>query len=126
MKNQNYKSIVSWALACAAINVPEQLPDASGFPDLFKKQVLDNYQLMVVTKAVNGEWEPTMETTEERHFPVFWIKERASGRGLAILAVNCDGSATGVGPRLVCETEEQAQFVADTFLSLYEEYLLRY
>lgn len=117
---------MSWAVACTAISIPEQLPDVSGFPDLFKKQVLDHYKLMVVVKAVNGDWEPTMETTEERYFPVFWIKKLASGRGLAIYVVRYGDSTAYVGPRLCCETEEQAKFVAEVFLSLYEEYLLRY
>ncbi len=126
MRNVNYRDITSWALACAATNVPETLPAASEYPERFRKSQNLHYQLMVMTEAINGDWVPNMEDTTQRKWSAwFWIVKEAAGFGLSLFGTGYSQAITALGSRLVFETEEQAKFAAKQFIKLYAEYYLR-
>jgi hypothetical protein len=67
------------------------------------------------------------DTAQYKYYLWLWVvekKERVSGRGLALFVVRYDITYSGVGPRLVFESEEKAIHFYEHFLDLYENYYL--
>lgn len=112
---------------------PKLLPDVSKLLKEDRKDVLNNFILKKVVKAINKEfnggkvWTPNFFDGSLKYRPWFWVKsdaKRPGGFCLSYLGcVNAD-SLTYVGSRLLFISEEALKHAVKHFPELYEQEML--
>jgi hypothetical protein len=102
----------------------DYVPFTPGLPEFMRASNTLQTKLELVVAAINGNWVPDWTNTSQRKHYIWWniIGGVVAGRGLTIVAVYFAGTNTGVGARLVFETEEKARHAAKYFKDLFEEY----
>ncbi|CAB4126460.1 hypothetical protein UFOVP74_15 [uncultured Caudovirales phage] len=109
----DWKDIKTLADACAATGVNINALE-SMVPIDMPKWLVNSLQkvakVMVINKALNGEWTPDYHNKDQRKHRPWFIS--SPGRGLVFFVVHCDGTFTNVGPRLVLESADKAKHAA--------------
>jgi hypothetical protein len=112
---------------------PNKLPDVSQLDEADKNDVVNNFILKKVVKAINKEfnggkiWEPNYYKVERKYelWPdVEASEEQPGGFGLSYYGYVGDLAYTGVGSRLSFVSREAAKHAFHTFTELYKQELL--
>jgi len=100
-----------------------KLPEVSGIPEKFRKQLIDCFLLMIVFEAINDGWEPDFSNHNQgKYFPWPWVS--SSGFGFSSAAYGCALARTSVGSRLCTDTSEKAVYILEQFPDLWKSWLL--
>jgi hypothetical protein len=123
------KKIETFEGACKALKVnPSALPDVSAVPKKYRKRMIADYKLMIITEAINAGWQPDWnDINEYKYYPWFRIgadKNRPSGFGFSYPGYDSANSYTTVGSRHCFKTREMALYAAEHFEELYQDWHL--
>lgn len=125
MKNNKIKTFED---ACAALKISTELPDVSKLPEKHRKAIIAHYKLVIITEALNEDWEPNWDDSNEwKYIP--WLrvkatKENPAGVGFSNYAYGYGHSYAGVGSRLCLRSSELALYMGEKFQELYKDYFL--
>lgn len=117
--------VKSYEDACAILGIDPHtsMPDTSDCPKEDRKAYVAFHKLVVITRALNEGWRPDWSNTNQpKWFNWWWTKVmRASP-----LRPYCSPSNTNAnfGSRLCFKSEALADYAAETFKELYEDYLM--
>lgn len=103
--------------ACDRLGLdPNSILTAADTPDeaAYKK-------LKVIVKAINGDWEPDWDDTDQKKWWPWFVL--SSGFGFSSSNSYCDDSHSTVGSRLCFESKEKSDYAATTFSRIYEDFL---
>lgn len=122
-----YTEIKTFEDACEAINVDATtvIPDFSLFPEADREAMIAHAKLIIIAKAINGDWTPDWTNGEwDKYYPWF---EMGSPSGGGLSYDDCDGwrTVSGVGSRLCFETRDMAKYVGKQFEDLYKVYFVK-
>lgn len=117
-----------WDDVCTAHHVsPEQMPDVSWMPEFMKRPMVLFYKIGMITKAINGDWEPDYTDKSQRKYYVWCelLKDESKPAGFRLSFRGCffGNSIARLGARLVFENEAKAKKALALVEPLYEEWL---
>ena len=120
----NYKEIKSYEDACKALNI-EPLADEvfNALPKAERENVKAYHQLTVITRAINGGWEPDFSNREQRKYEPYMYTDNA-GLACAPTLYAPSYTFTYVGSRLCFPDYERAEFAVKTFYDTYKAFFL--
>ena len=120
----NYKEIKSYEDACKALNI-EPLADEvfNALPKAERENVKAYHQLTVITRAINGCWEPDFSNREQRKYEPYMYTDNA-GLACANAVYAPSGTDTYIGSRLCFPDYERAAFAVKTFYDTYKAFFL--
>jgi hypothetical protein len=122
-----YTDIKTFEDACKVLNLDSTtiIPDFSLFPESDKEAMIAHVKLIIIAKAINGDWVPDWTNGEwDKYYP--WFKMGSpSGGGFSFR--DCDSWYTysTVGSRLCFETREKAKYAGKQFEDLYKSYFVK-
>jgi hypothetical protein len=114
--------VKSFEDACDVLGISSVLPDVSTMPEWNRKRAIADYKRVVITRALNEDWQPDYSNRDDRKFYPWFIYNSASG-GFSLDGVGCDYADTIVGARLVFKTEALARYFGNNFQQLHNDYL---
>lgn len=122
-----YTDIKTFEDACKilSLNPDNVIPDFTFFPEADKQAMIDHAKLIIIAKAINGDWIPDWKDWNQyKYYPWF---EMGSSSGVDFSFDDCDHWCTTsiVGSRLCFETREQAKYVGTQFEELYKSYFVK-
>ena len=119
--------VKSYEDACDLLGIDPigSLPDVSGCMSQDRKSLIAFHKLTIIARALNDGWEPDWTNpSENKWFNWWYVDTKTAGLGYAY-SDNAPSSANAsVGSRLCFRTEALADYAAEQFMPLYEEYLL--
>lgn len=108
-------------------NPDKVLPKVGNFTKAHQKALLASAKLFVINEALNfldngkKKWVPDWNNYEEgKYYPWFYMDKP----GFRLHAVNCTGTHTLVGARLVYRTRPLAEYAAKQFKALYKDLMV--
>lgn len=105
---------------------PLQLSDLEAVAEEFREALLSVYNLFVVFKAVNNDWEADYSDYEQRkYYPWPFVKSGGSGFDFSGSFYNFVCALSAVGSRLCTESSEKTQFIFENFTKEYENFMLK-
>lgn len=123
-----YTEIKTFDDACKALGYNNTLPDFSTAPEKHKKAFSAHYQLVIIAEAINEGWQPDWNDEDQYKYELYpdvVVNEKnASGFGLSYDDYVYWRTSSDVGSRLCFESREKARHCFDTFLQLWEDYML--
>ena len=128
---ENIKTVEDAFIACGMD--PKASPDVSSFPEELRKYMLNHFELLMITKAINKRedgtfWQPDWNNSSQwKYFPWFEIKaDKGSpwGFGFSLTYYGYGYSVTAGGSRLCFSSSEDALYAAKQFEEHYEINLL--
>ena len=121
-----YTEIKTFEDACKAINVePTIIPDFSLFPESDQQAIIAHAKLVIIAKAINGEWVPDWTNGKwDKYYPWFKIGS-PSGGGFSYYDYANWHTYSGVGSRLCFESSEKAIYAGKQFEDLYKVYFVK-
>ncbi len=124
-----YTDIKSFEDACKALNISSVLPDVSMLPQEEQKAITAHYQLVIIAKALNGDWKPNWNNYDEyKYYPWFDMETYNDGRendGFSFCDCGFSCAASHVGSRLCFSSSKIAKYAGQTFLPLYKDYFVK-
>jgi len=121
-----YTEIKTFEDACKAINVePTIIPDFSLFPESDQQAMIAHAKLVIIAKAINGDWVPDWTNGEwDKYYP--WFKMGSpSGGGFSYDDCVAWDTGSDVGSRLCFESREKAIYAGKQFEDLYKVYFVK-
>lgn len=125
------KKVTSYTYACEILGLdPEAKPDVSKIREKDQKAFLSLFEITIIVEAQNklNDWSVDwMNRGQYKYYPWFYIDEdtnKVSGVGLSYFDCANTRSHTAVGSHLVVGTEEEAEYLGNLFIELYESWLL--
>jgi hypothetical protein len=120
MKNENYKSIKSFADACEALGFTEQDFNNKYPENTLSTYLLNTAKLEIINKAIVGSWVPDWTNPKEyKYYYWFNMKDLSSGVGFSDSNCGCAYSCSDVGSRLCYESREQVEYAVSQFEEVY-------
>jgi hypothetical protein len=121
--------IKSFEEACAQLGIDPVLPEVSGLMPVHQKSIIAFYKLSTIICAMNEGWQPNwLDTTERKWFNWWYAGFAADGAAAGLVYVYsyfaASYSVAFIGSRLCFKTEALADYAAENFKDLYEDYLL--
>lgn len=120
--------IKSFEDACKILGISTQLPDFSTSPVEHQKGLLAHYQLVIIARALNGDWKPNWGNWNEyKYFPWFEFDKNStaeSGFGFSYDDWAASLAVTYIGARLCYKSPELAKYAGQQFIDLYRDYML--
>lgn len=112
--------------ACAILEIDplESLPDTSDRPREDRKAYLAFHKLVTITRALNEGWRPDWNNPYQPKWFNWWWTNGNAGLAYASSHAAHSGTAANVGSRLCFKSEALADYAAETFKELYEDYLM--
>ncbi len=124
----DYTEIKTFEDACNAIGLQQPelvIPDFSFFPESDRKAMIAHAKLVIIAKAINGDWVPDWTNGEwDKYFPWFRMGS-SSGVGFSFVGYDDWRSGSFVGSRLCFETREKAKYAGTQFEELYKIYFVK-
>ena len=122
-----YIDIKTFEDACVVLKLDSDkvIPDFSLFPIEDQAAMQAHSKLIIIAKAINGDWIPNWEDYDEyKYYPWF---EMGSSSGVGFSYLGCDYwyAASTVGSRLCFKDRETAKYVGKQFLELYKAYFVK-
>jgi hypothetical protein len=116
------EAIKNFEDAAKALGISPELPNLNGLPEKYRRGLLADYQLTVITEALNEGWVPNWSDSDEYKY-VLWFEEKEPGSGLSF--GDCDGWLTdaNVGSRLCFKSAELAKYSAAQFPELWADFM---
>lgn len=124
------ENIKTFEDACKVLNLDPKtcLPDVSGIPADDQDAITAHCKLIIIAKALNGDWTPDWsDHSQGKFYPWFDVKadkNNKSGLGLSYGDYVYSVSASSVGSRLSYRTRELATYAGKQFLEIYKTYFL--
>jgi hypothetical protein len=122
-----YTEIKTFEDACKVINVEPTtiIPDFSLFPEADKEAMIAHAKLIIIAKAINGDWVPDWTNGEwDKYYPWFRMSS-PSGGGFSYYDYVYWHTLSYVGSRLCFETREKAKYAGKQFEDLYKAYFVK-
>lgn len=119
--------VKSYEDACAVlgINPHSSMPDTSECPVEDRKAYVAFHKLVIIIRALNEGWRPDwMNPNQNKWYNWWYVDTKHAGLAFAISRCAPSNTAAYVGSRLCFKSEALADYAAETFKSLYEDYLL--
>jgi hypothetical protein len=117
------KKIKTFEAACKVLKLDpaKVIPDFSEFPKEDQAAMIAHAKLIIVAKALNGDWKPNWQDYNQyKYYP--WFEMDAPGFRLYTLVDFCQHS--DVGSRLCFRDRETANYAGKTFIDLYQDYMV--
>ena len=112
--------------ACAVLGIDPHtsMPDTSDCLKEDRRAYIAFHKLVVITRALNEGWRPDWSNTDQPKWFNWWYTN--GNAGLASARSNAVPSYTNayIGSRLCFKSEALADYAAETFKELYEDYLM--
>lgn len=119
----DYKSIKTFEDACKKTGIETTEPEIKAAHIEPVKAMIAYYKLVIIFLAINNGWKPDWSDHNQwKYYPWFYVL--SSGFGFADSDYYCGISYANVGSRLCTDTGEKAEYIAEQFKDLYQEYLL--
>ena len=120
-----YTDIKTFEDACKVLNLDAAtiIPDFSLFPEADRQAMIDHVKLVIIAKAINGEWVPDWKNGKwDKYYPWF-VMGSSSGVGFS-----CDDfgrwyTHSCVGSRLCFKSSDLAKHAGNLFLEIYKDFL---
>lgn len=112
--------------ACAVLGIDPHtsMPDTSDCPKEDRRAYIAFHKLVVITRVLNEGWRPDWSNTSQPKWFSWWYTNGNAGLACAD-SYNAPSSAPAhLGSRLCFKSEALADYAAETFKGLYEEYLM--
>ena len=122
-----YTDIKTFEDACKVLNLDAAtiIPDFSLFPEADRQAMIDHAKLIIIAKAINGDWVPDWENGEwDKYYPWF-VMGSSSGVGFSYDVCDDWNTNSYVGSRLCFESREKAKYVGEQFQDLYKSYFVK-
>jgi hypothetical protein len=121
MKNENYKSIKTFADACIAVGITEEQFNYRHSLINSDEYELASAKLRIINKAIVGSWVPDWSNKKEyRYYYWFNMKDLSSGVGFSDSDYHYYNSNSSVGSRLCYESMEQVEYAVSQFGEVYK------
>jgi hypothetical protein len=121
-----YTEIKTFEDACKVLSLDatKVIPDFSLFPVEEQEPMKAHAKLIIIAKAINGDWTPNWTDGSWKYYPWF---EMGSPSGGGFSCDDCDFWSTSsvVGSRLCFENREKAVYAGKTFEQLYKTYFVK-
>jgi len=120
-----YTDIKTFEDACQVLNLEAAtiIPDLSFFPEEEREAMIAHLKLIIIAKAINGDWTPDWTNGEwDKYYP--WFK-MGSPSGFSYRDFDFWSSYSYVGSRLCFESREKAKYVGTQFEDLYKTYFVK-
>lgn len=122
------KQIKSFDHACEVLGITVDLSkfDSLGLPASDVKPLVDYYQITKIVEAINklNQWTADWGNSRQwKYSPYFYIRPDAAkpaGFGFSYAIYGLWDAVTGVGSRLTVGSEEEARYLGETFIELFE------
>ena len=122
-----YTDIKTFEDACQVLNLEAAtiIPDLSFFPEEEREAMIAHLKLIIIAKAINGDWTPDWTNGEwDKYYP--WFKMGSpSGGGFSSDDYVYWLTDSAVGSRLCFESREKAKYVGTQFEDLYKTYFVK-
>ena len=124
------KNLESFESAAKSLGIdPAKLPEVAHLPEEFQKSTIAAYKLFIISKAswegVKIDW---YNWDQYKYYPWFDMspeeKTVGSSRGFSYHGCGCGGSYSGVASRLVYPTREIVEYVGNTHIDLYRDFMV--
>ena len=112
--------------ACAVLGIDPHtsMPDTSDCPKEDRRAYIAFHKLVVITRVLNEGWRPDWSNTSQPK----WFNWRYTNGNAGLACAASDGAPSlahaNFGSRLCFKSEALADYAAETFKGLYEEYLM--
>lgn len=122
-----YTEIKTFEDACKVLNLDSTtiIPDFSFFPEEDRQAMIDHAKLVIIAKAINGDWVPDWKNWDQYKYYPWFEMGSPSGGGLSCDDCAIWNSISHVGSRLCFETREQAKYAGKQFEDLYKSYFVK-
>src|SRR6478736_5769926 len=103
-----YTDIKTFEDACKALNLDSTtiIPDFSLFPESDKEAMIAHAKLVIIAKAINGDWLPDWNDWDQYKYYPWFEMGSPSGGGFSFIDFGGWYSGSIVGSRLCFETRE--------------------
>ncbi len=121
-----YTEIKTFEDACKVLNLDaaKVIPDFSLFPVEEQEPMKAHAKLIIIAKAINGDWTPNWTDGRWKYYPWFEMGS-PSGGGLSCDDYGSWDTYSVVGSRLCFENREKAIYAGQTFEELYKTYFVK-
>ncbi|AOW08725.1 hypothetical protein EM308_03985 [Flavobacterium gilvum] len=122
-----YTDIKTFEDACQVLNLDSTtiIPDFSLFPESDKEAMIAHAKLVIIAKAINGDWVPNWNDWDQYKYYPWFEMGSPSGGGFSFADYVGWGAHSGVGSRLCFETRDQAKYAGKQFEDLYKTYFVK-
>jgi hypothetical protein len=122
-----YTDIKTFEDACKvlALNPENVVPDFSFFPESDRQAMIDHSKLVIIAKAINGDWVPYWEDYDQYKYYPWFEMGPSSGVGFSYGGYGYWRSDSTVGSRLCFESREKAKYAGTQFEELYKSYFVK-
>jgi hypothetical protein len=122
-----YTNIKTFEDACKVLNLDAAtvIPDFSLFPEADKEAMIAHAKLIIIAKAINGDWTPDWTNGQwDKYYPWF-VMGSPSGGGFSYYDYDLWYTISYVGSRLCFESSEKAKYAGNQFQDLYKAYFVK-
>lgn len=119
--------VKSYEDACAILGLDPHasMPDVSDSPKEDQRSYIAFHKLVVITRALNEGWRPDWTDTDQpKWFNWWYVNTESAGLACAYSSHAPSTAFASIGSRLCFKSEALADYAAETFKGLYEQYLL--
>lgn len=118
--------VKSYEDACAVLGIDPRgsMPDTSECPAEDRKAYIAFHKLVVIVRALNEGWRPDWANPNQDKWFLWWRTEGNAGLASAYSQYGPASAGANIGPRLCFKSEALADYAAENFKSLFEDYLL--
>jgi hypothetical protein len=122
-----YTNIKTFEDACQVLNLDATtvIPDFSLFPKEEQEPMKAHAQLIIIAKAINGDWTPDWSDYKQLKYYPWFEMGSPSGVGFSFDDFADWRTFSAVGSRLCFESREKAKYVGQTFEDLYKTYFVK-
>lgn len=112
--------------ACAVLGIDPHtsMPDTSDCPKEDRRAYIAFHKLVVITRVLNEGWRPDWSNTSQPKWFNWWYTNGNAGLACANSNFAPSLATAHFGSRLCFKSEALADYAAETFKGLYEEYLM--
>jgi hypothetical protein len=122
-----YTEIKTFEDACQLLSLDPTtiIPDFSLFPESDRQAMIAHSKLVIIAKAINGDWVPDWTNGEwDKYYPWFDMSS-PSGGGFSFDVDDIWNANSYVGSRLCFESREKAKYAGTQFEELYKTYFVK-
>lgn len=122
-----YTDIKTFEEACKVLKLDSEkiIPDFSFFPVKDQVAMQAHSKLVIIAKAINGDWIPDWTNYDEYKYYPWFEMGSSSGVGFSCDAFGNWAAGSGVGSRLCFKDRDTAKYVGTQFLELYKAYFVK-
>ncbi|MDN3672636.1 hypothetical protein QWY99_06155 [Flavobacterium branchiarum] len=122
-----YTDIKTFEDACKVLNLDPAIiiPDFSLFPESDRQAMIDHTKLVIIAKAINGDWVPDWNDWDQYKYHPWFKMVSPSGGGFSCYGYDSWLTLSAVGSRLCFQTRDMAKYAGKQFEELYKSYFVK-